>query len=267
MILNDEQINRYKKDGALVIRDAFKPWINILKEGFEEVLKNPGPHARENVSKKENGRFFEDYCNWHRIPEFIKFVKESPAAQIVAEATDSNSIQVFHDHIFVKDPNTNKPTPWHQDMPYYCVDGEDTGSYWIPLDEVNKENTLKVILGSHKWPKLVQPTKWSNDKPWYNNETEFMDMPDIKSIKNEIMEADLKLGDAILFNFKTVHGTSGNNTKNKRRAFSMRFIGDDVRYIDRGGETSPPFTGINLKAGDILRTDWFPVVWSKQNKT
>ncbi len=267
MILNDEQINRYKKDGALVIRDAFKPWINILREGFEEVLKNPGPHARENVSKKENGRFFEDYCNWHRIPEFIKFVKESPAAQIVAEATNSNSIQVFHDHIFVKDPDTNKPTPWHQDMPYYCVDGEDTGSYWIPLDEVNKENTLKVILGSHKWPKLVQPTKWSNDKPWYNNETEFMDMPDIKSIKNEIMEADLKLGDAILFNFKTVHGTSGNNTKNKRRAFSMRFIGDDVRYIDRGGETSPPFTGINLKAGDTLRTDWFPVVWSKQNKT
>ena len=267
MILNDEQINRYKQEGALVIREVFKPWINVLREGFEEVLKNPGPHARENVSKKENGRFFEDYCNWHRIPEFIKFVKESPAAQIVAEATDSNSIQVFHDHIFVKDPDTNKPTPWHQDMPYYCVDGEDTGSYWIPLDEVNKENTLKVILGSHKWPKLVQPTKWFNDKPWYNNETEFMDMPDIKSIKNEIMEADLKLGDAILFNFKTVHGTSGNNTKNKRRAFSMRFIGDDVRYIDRGGETSPPFTGINLKAGDTLRTDWFPVVWSKQNKT
>ena len=90
-----------------------------------------------------------------------------------------------------------------------------------------------------------------------------MDMPDIKSIKNEIIEPDLKLGDAILFNFKTVHGTSGNNTKNQRRAFSMRFIGDDVRYIDRGGETSPPVTDINLKAGDTLRTDWFPVVWSR----
>ena len=49
----------------------------------------------------------------------------------------------------------------------------------------------------------------------------------------------------------------------RRRAFSMRFIGDDVRYLDRGGETSPPFKGINLKTGDTLRTDWFPVVWSK----
>ena len=263
MILTTEQVNSYKQNGALVVRDIFKPWINVLREGFEKVLKNPGPHARENVSKNENGRFFEDYCNWHRIPEFLRFVKESPAAQIVAEATNSKSIQVFHDHIFVKDPDTNKPTPWHQDMPYYCVDGEDTGSYWIPLDEVSKENTLKIILGSHKWSKLVQPTKWSNDKPWYKNETDFMDMPDIESIKNEIMVPDLKLGDAILFNFKTVHGAPGNNTKNQRRAFSMRFIGDDVRYINREGETSPPFAGINLKVGDTLRTDWFPVVWSR----
>ena len=36
-----------------------------------------------------------------------------------------------------------------------------------------------------------------------------------------------------------------------------------VIYIDRGGETSPPFTNINLKSGDALRTDWFPVVWSR----
>ena len=263
MILTTEQVNSYKQNGALVVRDIFKPWINVLREGFEKVLKNPGPHARENINKNENGRFFEDYCNWHRIPEFLRFVKESPAAQIVAEATNSKSIQVFHDHIFVKDPDTNKPTPWHQDMPYYCVDGEDTGSYWIPLDEVSKENTLKIILGSHKWSKLVQPTKWSNDKSWYKNETDFMDMPDVESIENEIMVPDLKLGDAILFNFKTVHGAPGNNTKNQRRAFSMRFIGDDVRYINREGETSPPFAGINLKVGDTLRTDWFPVVWSR----
>jgi len=262
MILTAEQVNSYKQDGVIVVRDIFKPWIKVLREGFEEVLKNPGPHARENVSKNENGRFFEDYCNWHRIPEFLRFVKESPAAQIVAEATNSKSIQVFHDHIFVKEPGTNKPTPWHQDMPYYCVDGNDTGSYWIPLDEVDKENTLKAVLGSHNWPKLIQPTKWSNDKPWYKNKTDFMDMPNIESFEKEIMVPDLNLGDAVLFNFKIVHGTSGNSTKNRRRAFSMRFIGDDVRYIERGGETSPPFDGINLKTGDSLRRDWFPVIWT-----
>ena len=74
MILT-KQVDAYKDDGAIIIRDVFKPWINILREGFEKVLKNPGPHARENTSINENGRFFEDYCNWDRIPEFKKFVK------------------------------------------------------------------------------------------------------------------------------------------------------------------------------------------------
>ena len=258
--LTNEEIHFYQKKGALIIKNVFKPWINILREGFKKVLKEPGPHARENV-KKEEGRFFEDYCNWQRISEFKKFAEESPAAQIVGEATRSKSIQLFHEHIFVKDPGTNKETPWHQDMPYYCVNGNDTGSFWIPLDQITKENSLQILLGSHKLPKLVRPTKWSNNKPWYKNDENFMDMPSINTDEN-ILKSEMNLGDAILFNFKVLHSSPGNLENIPRRAFSMRFIGDDVTYVDRGGETSPPFKGIDLKIGAKMREDWFPVVWN-----
>ena len=259
--LSEEQKNNYKKYGAIVIKKIFEPWIENLQKGFNKVLSDPGPHARENVNNGE-GRFFEDYCNWQRIPEFKKFAEESPAAQIVAEATGSKSIQLFHEHIFVKDPGTYKETPWHQDMPYYCVDGNDTGSFWIPLDPITKENALQLLLGSHKLPKLIRPTKWSNNQPWYKNDDNFMDMPDIKSIEKNIFKPEMNLGDAILFNFKVLHSSSGNSENIARRAFSMRFIGDDVTYIDRGGETSPPFKGIDLKIGAKMREDWFPVVWN-----
>ena len=258
--LTNKEIDFYQKQGALIIKNVFKPWINILREGFEKVLKEPGPHARENI-KNEEGRFFEDYCNWQRISEFKKFAEESPAAQIVGEATRSKSIQLFHEHIFVKDPGTNKETPWHQDMPYYCVNGNDTGSFWIPLDQITKENSLQILLGSHKLPKLVRPTKWSNNKPWYKNDENFMDMPSINTDEN-ILKSEMNLGDAILFNFKVLHSSPGNLENIPRRAFSMRFIGDDVTYVDRGGETSPPFKGIDLKIGAKMREDWFPVVWN-----
>ena len=258
--LSDQEIEIYQEQGAIVVKNLFKPWIDLLREGFEKVLNKPGPHARENVTNKE-GRFFEDYCNWKRINEFKKFAEESPAAQIVAEATGSKSIQLFHEHIFVKDPGTHKETPWHQDMPYYCVDGNDTGSFWIPLDPVTKENSLQVLLGSHRFPKLIRPTKWSNDKPWYKDNDNFMDMPDITKMEKNILSSEMNIGDAILFNFKVLHSSSGNTEKIPRRAFSMRFIGDDVKYIDRGGETSPPFKGINLNNGDKMREDWFPVIW------
>ena len=259
--LSGEEIDFYKNQGAIVINNIFSPWIDLLRTGFDKVLKEPGPHARENVINEE-GRFFEDYCNWQRINEFKKFAEESPAAQIVAEATGSKSIQLFHEHIFVKDPGTLKETPWHQDMPYYCVDGNDTGSFWIPLDPISKDNSLQILLGSHKFPKLVRPTKWSNNQPWYSDDNNFMDMPDITTMERNILKSEMNLGDAILFNFKVLHYSPGNSENIPRRAFSMRFIGDDVKYIDRGGETSPPFKGIDLKIGAKMREDWFPVVWS-----
>ena len=259
--LLNEEIDSYRNHGAILIKNVFNPWIDLLRTGFEKVLKEPGPHARENV-KNEEGRFFEDYCNWQRIIEFKKFAEESPAAQIVAEATESSSVQLFHEHIFVKDPGTSKETPWHQDMPYYCLEGNDTGSFWIPLDTITKDNTLQIVLGSHNFPKLIRPTKWSNNQPWYKDEENFMNMPDIKSMEKDIFKPEMNLGDAILFNFKVLHSSPGNSENIPRRAFSMRFIGDDVKYIDRDGETSPPFKDINLKTGDKMRKDWFPVVWS-----
>ena len=261
MFLTEEQIKDYQADGVIIVKEIFKDWIEPLRKGFKKVLDNPSKHGRENVDKNQ-GRFFEDYCNWERIEEFKDCMFNSPAAQIVAEATNSKSIQIFHDHLFIKEPGTNKETPWHQDMPYYCVDGNDTGSFWIPLDEVNKENNLKLILRSNKWKKLLRPTKWSNDQPWYQDDSSFMSLPKVEEFKEDILIPDLDLGDAVLFNFKTVHGSTGNNSSKSRRAFSMRFIGDDVKYIYRGGPTSPPFDGINLKNGDLMREDWFPKVFS-----
>ena len=89
-----------------------------------------------------------------------------------------------------------------------------------------------------------------------------MDMPNINSMKENILKCEMNLGDAILFNFKVLHSSSGNETNRSRRAFSMRFIGDDVKYLGRGGETSPPFKGIGLKDGEVMRKDWFPIVWT-----
>ena len=261
MYLSKKNIEDYENNGVIIIKDVFKDWIKPLRIGLQKVLDNPSQHGRENVND-DKGRFFEDYCNWERIKEFKDCIFKSLAAQIVAEATSSQSSQIFHEHIFIKDAGTHKETPWHQDMPYYCLDGNDTGSFWIPLDNVDKENNLQLILGSHKWPKLVRPIKWSNNKPWYRDDSSFMDLPNIDKFKDKILIPELNLGDAVLFNFKIVHGSCGNKTSKSRRAFSMRFIGDDVRYIDRGGPTSPPFDGINLKSGDMMREDWFPKIFN-----
>ena len=56
--LTSQQINSYICDGAIIIRNIFKPWIDSLRLGFEKVLTNPGVHSRENIALNSTGRFF-----------------------------------------------------------------------------------------------------------------------------------------------------------------------------------------------------------------
>jgi len=78
----------------------------------------------------------------------------------------------------------------------------------------------------------------------------------------DILQWDLAPGDALCFSFRTLHGAPGNSSPSRRRGFSARWVGDDVRFIERPGRTSPPFPDIDLADGDRLRNDWFPVIWS-----
>ncbi len=76
-----------------------------------------------------------------------------------------------------------------------------------------------------------------------------------------ILEWEMEPGDAVAFSFKTLLGARGNHSHLRRRAFSIRLIGDDARYITRPGKTSPPFPGHDMIDRQKLREDWFPVVY------
>ena len=262
MNVGRQRIDDYQRDGAVVLRGAFANWVEPLRRGVEANMSEPGPYGSENVTAGDGGgRFFDDYCNWQRIPDFTAFMRTSPAAAIAGQLMGARAVQIFHDHVLVKEPGTPKPTPWHQDMPYYCVDGMQTGSFWIPLDPVSEETTLRLVLGSHLWPRLLRPKRWASNEDFYADDAQFMDLPEIEGGQYRILAPSLEPGDAILFNYRTVHGAKGNSGSARRRAFSARFVGDDVRFIERPGRTSPPYPGITQSSGERLREDWFPTVW------
>ena len=261
MFLSEKQINDYQTDGVIIVKDIFKDWVEPLKKGFQKVLDNPSKHGRENVSDN-NGRFFEDYCNWERIEEFKDCIFNSPGAQIVTEATNSKSAQIFHEHVFIKEPGTNKETPWHQDMPYYCVSGDQTVSFWLPLESREQSVSLKCLAGSHSFPKEIRPTSWSNNDSFYEDNEAFMDLPNIDNGDFEIKQWATEPGDVVAFNFKLIHGANANIVDGLSRTLSFRLLGDDVVYRQRLGRTSPNFSEINQKNGERLREDWFPTIWS-----
>ena len=117
-------------------------------------MASPSADARI-YDSKGGGRFFGDFCNWARFPELEELAFKSPAAAIAARLMRSRTVRLFHDHVLVKEPGADVPTPWHQDAPYYCVKGEKTCSLWIPLDRVPRERA-QVVAG--EIAALVAPT-------------------------------------------------------------------------------------------------------------
>ncbi len=174
----------------------------------------------------------------------------------------SSTVQLFHEHVLVKEPGTSKPTPWHQDAPYYFVEGEQTVSFWAPIDPVS-EASLRCVAGSHRWKKPVLPTGWLSEEDFCPGVDAYMPVPDPDADpeRYRVLEWAMKPGDAVAFHFKTLHGARGNLSRARRRAFSLRLVGDDARYVDRPGPTSPPFPGHDMKEGQRLRDDWFPVIY------
>jgi ectoine hydroxylase-related dioxygenase (phytanoyl-CoA dioxygenase family) len=85
-----------------------------------------------------------------------------------------------------------------------------------------------------------------------------MPVPDPDKEGMRVLEWEMEPGDAVAFNYRTLHGARGNSTQNRRRAFSLRLVGDDAVYVDRPGRTSPPYPGHDMQAGQRLREDWFP---------
>jgi ectoine hydroxylase-related dioxygenase (phytanoyl-CoA dioxygenase family) len=257
-LITQDHIDSYQRDGVVLVRGLFADHVETLRAGVARNMENPGPYASNNDKAGETGRFFDDYCNWGRIPEFAEVINGSAAAMVAADLMQSRTVQLFHDHVLVKEPGTSMATPWHQDGPYYFVEGQKNVSFWSPLDPVT-DATLRCVAGSHLWEKPVLPTRWVKGDAFFDP-APYMPVPDPDVEDMDIREWTMEPGDAVAFNYGILHGARGSQSTARRRAFSLRLLGDDATYTQRPGPTSPPFPGHEMAQGQKLRTDWFPML-------
>ncbi len=267
-MLTREQIEAYQSDGVACLRQVLATdWIAQLVEGVEHNLREPGPHARHYTPEGNPGRFFGDYCNWQRIDAYRRFFFESPMAELAAQLMRSRKVNLYHEHVLVKEPGTLEKTPWHHDQPYYPVDGEQIISFWIPLDDVPKASCPEYIAGSHRWGKWYAPKRFADAQNHANTSSSYESIPDdaVLRAQHPVVSFDLQRGDCIAFHGLTVHGAPANLMASRRRAFSARFTGDDARFILREGFMSPPppppLAG-GPEHGGVMDSAAFPVLRS-----
>ncbi len=263
MKLSHQLIDDYARDGAVVVRNLFsRDEMALLERGIDRNIAAPSALAIVASQPDDPGFFIEDFCNWQRISEYREFIFKSAAGAVAGQLMQSRVTRLYHDHLLVKEPKTVQKTPWHQDQPYYNIDGFQNCSMWLPVDPVAEASTLRFVAGSHREGWLMPRSFMSNEAKWFPEGT-LKDLPDIDGNPDRfrILAWALEPGDAVFFHMLTLHGAGGVGSS-RRRVLSVRFIGDDVTHAPRPWRTSPPFPGLSdeLSKGASMDHLLFPVV-------
>ena len=263
-VVDQVTVEEYRSIGATVVRGAFTAdEVAMVERGIERNLADPGPMFKVASGGDDPGRFVEDFCNWERIEEFGQIAMESKAADIAGALMGSRQVRLYHDHMLVKEPRTRQETPWHQDQPYYNVDGFMNCSMWMPVDPVPRESTLEFLAGSHLSGWRMPRSFMDNQAKWFP-EGSLAELPQIEANRDDfdIRGWALEPGDAVFFHMLTLHHAYGVPGAHRRRAFSLRFLGDDMVHAPRPWVTSPNFEGLEeqLPAGAAMEHRLFPLL-------
>jgi ectoine hydroxylase-related dioxygenase (phytanoyl-CoA dioxygenase family) len=258
-------VESFQRDGAVCLRQLFGPEeIELLRAGIDANLAHLSPRAKVASTQDDPGRFVEDFCNWQENAGYRRFIFNSALPEAAGRLMRSSTAKLYHDHMLTKEPGTRAATPWHQDQPYYNIEGRQNISFWIPVDPVSRESTLEFVAGSHLGPWLMPRSFMDAQAKWFP-EGSLADLPNIEAARDSfpILGWELQPGDAVCFHMLTLHATRGVTGPHRRRVFSVRFLGDDITHAPRRWRTSPEFPGLRdeLPAGAPMNHALFPVLW------
>ena len=266
--INEYEVECFHRDGATVLPQLLSPeWIDELRTGVEYNREHPSEWSHWYTNPDESVGFWTDYVTWRDVPAYRRIVFESGLADVAARLMGSETAQFFHEHVLVKEPGAAERTPWHHDQPYYSVDGDQNVSMWIALDPVPQDRAMRFVAGSHRWDRWFIPRKFIDHTPYAGESGRYELLPDIDALiaaepeTHRVVSFDTEPGDVIVFHYRTLHDAPANvSATERRRAVSLRWVGDDARWAERPWQVSPPCEPDGLRVGDRLDEARFPVV-------
>jgi hypothetical protein len=204
-MIDAETVERFQRDGAVCIRQLFRPEeMAVLRAGIDENLAHLSPRAKV-ASTQPTIRV--DSSRTSAIGRTMpttgasSSIRRCPKRRAGSCAAHRRCITIT---CSPRNPAPAQPTPWHQDQPYYNIEGRQNVSFWIPVDPVSRESTLEFVAGSHLGPWLMPRSFMDAQAKWFPEGT-LADLPNIEAARDAfpILGWELQPGDAVCFHMLT----------------------------------------------------------------
>ncbi|MBI4551437.1 MAG: phytanoyl-CoA dioxygenase family protein [Candidatus Latescibacteria bacterium] len=258
--LTDEQIERYRTNGFLVIEqcldtDELEEWRRCTDEAVAQRLGG-SIHFLTNQMDPDNF-YAQVFTQCLRLADthegMHKLIFDPRLGRMGATLTGIDGIRVWHDQALIKPPHGN-PTAWHLDDPYWSFDSPNAISVWVALDDATLANgCLWYLPGTHK------TARYENVGIGPNLGDLFKVYPDWRTL--EPVPCPCPAGSIVWHNGLTAHAAGANMTTKSRRAMTCAFMPDGATFNGKKNVLPDDYFA-SLKVGDVLKNEQQnPLVW------
>ena len=265
--VTDEEVETFRRDGVVLLRGVLQPeWVEALAGPVDRALGSGaavdmGPMAG---ADPDAPAFAGGVDHWRSDPVFEAFATRSPLAPVVAALLGTGTVHLWEDSVLVKEPGSPFPTYFHTDAGYFHLTGDQVCTTWVPLDAATPDSgVVRWVRGSHLDGVEYRPNLFVTDEPIPGTVGEIV--PDVlgtPELAARLVTFDVEPGDVTVHHARTLHGAPPNRSERRRRAVSVRYTGDDVRYLHKPGLPGRP--GLDEVAdGDPVGEPWCPRVWPR----
>lgn len=244
-----DDVEAYERDGVVALRNVISAeWIARMQAAVDRVIASP------TAIGGTYGAFSHDMFLWRHDDDFRSFAMDSVLPSIARALMRTDRLNLFFDQLLVKEPGLAAEIKWHQDLQTFPVSGTQAISIWVPFDPASNANgAVSYARGSHLSGTMFRDRNY--------REGSGPEVPPLEDL--DVVSWELQPGDVVVHHPLTLHGSPGNATAaNRRRALSVRYAGDDVRFQPK----EPNFmsnNGIplpNLVEGGYLDHEMFPAL-------
>lgn len=240
-------VDAFESDGAVRVSGFLSDeWIESLRDAMPMILADTYDPT-ERMSGAGTGKVRSRDGIWRDCETFARFLFHSPVGDLAAAVMGSSTARLYEDLLLYKDAGAGGQSGWHRDAPHWPLTGRQMASIWFSLEGVTSDTgAMRFVAGSHlDADEVVAGSVTAGDS-------------ELESLPVITLETDP--GDVVVFHPRALHTAYGSAPDRPRRTFTLRFLGDDVRWRPRRSMFHGWMVDCGLKKGDVLAHPWFPVV-------